>query len=127
MASSYNEWPINKDLVGVELIKHHTDCYAYGQAVGRSGQHREVRKSLLPEEVQWYFPKHQGGAVTRWDVFKPYTMSDNMVFVSSLPDGILVAELGCTHEYHTEQPHFNAVTIYHCTLCGHRYEIDHGD
>lgn len=127
MASSYNEWPVNKKLVGVELTTHPADIYAFGQAAGRSQQHREVRKALLPKDVQWYFPKHQGGMIIRWDVFQPYTGCDNMVFTSMLADGLLVVELGCTHDYKTEQPHFNAVTVYTCTRCGHRYEIDHGD
>lgn len=129
--SAYNEWPINKKLVSVELETGAILAYRLGHRAGASQQHREVRKALLPDDVQHWFPNYQGGAITRWDVATPYSpggrSSPNLVLTSQLPQGLLVVELGCAHTYTINTPHFLMVNKYTCTLCGHTYQLDHGD
>ncbi len=128
--SSYNEWPDNRPLVKVRPVTSALEAYGLGRRAGEKGEHREVRKILLPPEVQAYFPLQQPGAVTRWDAFRAYTLgtpSDNIILTSQLPDSLLVVELGCVHQYEMQHPHFLMVNKFTCIHCGHSYEIDHGD
>ena len=131
MTTQYNEWPINKDVVSVSVIYKVSEAFNYGQQAGEFGAHREVRKALLPPVVQEYFPRYQGGATTRWDIFPPHVYngqpSDNLVFTSIVDAGLLVVELGCDHKYLITEPHFADVRRYLCTKCAHTYHIDHGD